>query len=282
MNSIAVLLTVHNRKEKTIKCLKRLFNQKTPKDINMSVFLTDDGCTDGTREEVQRKFPSVNIVNGDGNLYWNRGMWVAWEAASKSEHDYYLWINDDTFLYEGAISNLINTSVQKENKAIIVGACQSLDHKYMTYGGQTKDRKLVTPDGKVNEVFVFNGNIVLVPLSVFRKVGNLDYHYSHCLGDIDYGIRAVELGIQIFQCEAYLGECDRHEKFPKWCDPQVALLTRWRSMNSPTGYPPKEKFYFEKRHNGMISAVVHCVLVYTRCLFPWIWTTIKDDVFLKK
>lgn len=282
MNSIAVLLTVHNRKEKTIECLKRLFDQEIPKDFNISVFLTDDGCTDGTREEVQRNFPSVNIVNGDGNLYWNRGMWAAWEAASKSEHDYYLWINDDTFLYEGAILNLINTSAQKENMAIIVGACQSLDHRYMTYGGQTKERKLVVPDGCVKDVFVFNGNIVLIPNYVFKKVGNLDYYYLHDMGDIDYGLRAGKEGVLIFQCSVYLGECDRHEKLSNWCNPNIPFRKRWKGLHSPLGQPPQIRFYYAKKHEGIISALIHYLLLYIRCLFPWIWTSLEKDVFVKK
>ena len=47
MKTIAVLLTVFNRKEKTIQCLKRLYNILPLEGYLVDVYLTDDGCTDG-------------------------------------------------------------------------------------------------------------------------------------------------------------------------------------------------------------------------------------------
>ena len=46
METIAVLLTVHNRKEKTLNCLRRLYSQEKIDQYVVDVFLTDDGCTD--------------------------------------------------------------------------------------------------------------------------------------------------------------------------------------------------------------------------------------------
>ena len=63
MMKIAVLMTVHNRKEKTLMCLDNLFRQKVPNDIAVEVYLTDDGCTDGTSEAVKIKYPNVHIIN---------------------------------------------------------------------------------------------------------------------------------------------------------------------------------------------------------------------------
>ena len=106
INRIAVLLTVFNRKKQTILCLDSLFRQEIPEDYSISVFLTDDGCTDGTTQAVLQQFPSkVNIIQGDGNLFWNRGMWTAWNIAAKEyDYDFYLWLNDDTVLKEGALA----------------------------------------------------------------------------------------------------------------------------------------------------------------------------------
>ena len=58
----AVLLTVFNRKEKTLQCLSRLFDQLPVEDLQIDVFLTDDGCTDGTAEAVENLFPSVHLL----------------------------------------------------------------------------------------------------------------------------------------------------------------------------------------------------------------------------
>ena len=99
MKYIAVLLTVHNRKEKTLKCLSELYSQQLSKEYKLIIYLTNDGCTDGTPEAVKANFPDVIIVNGDGSLFWNRGMYKAWTVASSDkDYDFYLWLNDDTLV----------------------------------------------------------------------------------------------------------------------------------------------------------------------------------------
>ena len=277
MKTIAVLLTVHNRKEKTMKCLENLFNQQIPSGYSIAVYLTDDGCTDGTAEAVEKRYPTVQIVQGDGTLYWNRGMWTAWNAAAKHNHDYYLWLNDDTYLLPGAIEELVQSATRCHGKAIVVGACRDEKASCTTYGGRTASSKVPDPIGELQRVRTFNGNIVLIPAFVYNKVGNLDYTFRHSMGDLDYGYRASKQGIGIFQSANYLGVCDRHGTYPNWCNPKVDIKKRWKVLFSPTGYNPKERFYFEHKHYGFITATFHTALIYLRCIFPKFWILIKHD-----
>ena len=81
---IAVILTCYNRKAKTLACLDRLFHaQEVQGDVELTVFLTDDGCTDGTADAVRTSFPEkdIHILQGNGQLYWAGGMRLAWKAA---------------------------------------------------------------------------------------------------------------------------------------------------------------------------------------------------------
>ena len=54
IKTVAVLLTCFNRKEKTLASLVRLFEAKEAynSNLNLSIFLTDDGSTDGTGDAV--------------------------------------------------------------------------------------------------------------------------------------------------------------------------------------------------------------------------------------
>ena len=71
--------------------------------FSIEVFLVDDCSTDGTSTALQIQYPSIKIIQGDGNLYWNRGMHLAWKtAAASKEFDYFLWLNDDTLLEKNA------------------------------------------------------------------------------------------------------------------------------------------------------------------------------------
>ncbi len=278
MKSLAVLLTVHNRKDKTLSSLSQLYKQHIPNGYKLEVYLTDDGCTDGTTEAIRELFPQVHIIQGDGNLFWNRGMYTAWEEASNAkDFDYYLWLNDDTILFDGALCKLLTCSENHQDKAIIVGATVDTNTKTrMTYGGRIKG-KVPMPKGIDIEVDYFNGNIVLVPLFVFNVLGNLDYYFTHSKGDFDYGMRAHKYRIKIFQTGEPLGECDEHKTLDNWCNPHVQLKKRWGMLHRPNGMPPKEIFHFDNRHKGFLVALFHYITVYLRCLFPHIWKLKKHE-----
>lgn len=272
MKTIAALLTVFNRKETTLRCLDNLFKQIIPLDYSLDVYLTNDGCTDGTPEAVRELFPQVNIIDGDGNLFWNRGMWTAWDAAAKTkEYDFYLWLNDDTFLYDGAIEKLLATSQKYKDQAIVVGATESLDKTHTTYGGTIPAKGIPKVDGHDRKCVTFNGNIVLVPKHVYDIIGNIDPFYSHSGGDTDYGFTATKRGIAIYQIGEHLGTCDEHPTLSNWCNPDVPLLKRWTALHRPNGQPPREIFHLESKFFGIGKASFHYFTTYLHCIFPQFW-----------
>ena len=99
--NLAVLITCHNRLEKTKECLKSIYFQKKIEQYDVKVFLVDDGSTDGTPEYIKENFPEIILIQGDGNLYWGGGMYLAWEEALKykKNFDYFLWVNDDVIFF---------------------------------------------------------------------------------------------------------------------------------------------------------------------------------------
>lgn len=271
MQKIAILLTVFNRRQKTLECLRKLQNQNPIKNLKTDIFLTNDGCTDGTPDAVTKEFPSVKIINGNGNLFWNRGMYTAWNEAAKYNYDFYLWLNDDTFVYNNMLEILLIASKEKKNKAIIVGATQSAISKKPTYGGRLINGKIPYPNGMLARVHYFNGNIVLVPQYVYNILGNLDFYFTHSKGDFDYGLRANKAGIETYQVGEFLGECELHDSLDKWCDPNIYLKERWKAMKRPNGMPPNETFHLERKHFGFFTAIFHYITIHLRCLFPKIW-----------
>lgn len=282
MRYLAVLMTVHNRKAITLNCLERLYVQEIPSEVKMHVYLTNDGCTDGTPEAIREQFPEVNIIDGDGNLYWNRGMWTAWDKASHidpitkepsstAKYDWYLWLNDDTELLSNAICDIIGESERhSEVPCILVGATKASDSERLTYGGRIN--KLIPPcEGKSTKIEYFNGNIVLVCKSAFKLLGNLDYYYSHSKGDYDYGVRAKREGVKVYQCGKVLGICDQHKSLDRWCNPQTPVIERMKLLYKPTGMPPHETFHLEKKQFGLCTAAYHWFTVHLRCLCPSLW-----------
>ncbi|MDD6253681.1 MAG: glycosyltransferase family 2 protein [Candidatus Cryptobacteroides sp.] len=268
----AILLTVHNRRIKTLECLKVCYQQidamKAEGEYAFKVYMVDDGSTDGTSEAVKETFPQTVVIRGSGGLFWNQGMRLAWEKASEDDPDFYLWINDDTVLYEGAIACLMETSSFLRHRAIVVGTAESADGK-LSYGGRTKYGKIVEPDTTLPVTCqTFNGNLVLIPHYVFRLVGNLDEHYQHSFGDYDYGVRAGRLNIVCVVAPGVLCRCDRNPGVPKWKNRQYPLSERIASLRGPKGRPPKEQFLYDCRSRSIVFAIAHYTSIFLQVLFP--------------
>lgn len=273
MNFIAILLTVHNRKDKTLECLKHLFAQQAVEGYQWDVYLTDDGCTDGTPEVVAEQYPLVHIVDGDGTLFWNRGMQKAWKAAANArDYDFYLWLNDDTYINPDTINHLIDCSKSKEHQAVICGfLCSAFDSYKTSYGGRANGRQL-NPNGMMQEVSLINGNVVLVPKPIYEKIGTLDPCFPHAIGDFDYGLRAMKQGFRLFTTTKYVGTCELNSKLPRWCYTDTPLAERLKALYSPLGNAhPRYFFVYEFRHFGFLQAIKHYVTIHLRALFPSLW-----------
>jgi GT2 family glycosyltransferase len=270
---IAILLTCHNRREKTIACLQSLYKCTIPENYTIDVFLVDDGSSDGTSEAVKNEFPQVNVIQGSGNLYWNRGMHLAWETAAKiHDYDYFLWLNDDTYLFQNSLEVILTASNLTKNKAIIVAATCSKHTGEVTYSGFKPDRKIIIPTDQLVLAATFNGNCILIPKVVYQTVGNLDPLFWHCIGDIDYGYRAGKKGIESFVAPGFLAYCEGHESLPKWCLKEVPFQKRMVSLYSPLGNShPYHYFRFELRHFGILFALKHFLSIHLRVTFPQLW-----------
>lgn len=272
--SLAVLMTVHNRKQKTLSCLSHLFGQLVPQNLIMDLWLTDDGCTDGTLEAVVASYPQVKIISGDGNLFWNRGMYKAWEKASQSrDYDYYLWLNDDTELLNTCISELVSDAHDCSDTAIIVACIRSKIKEIATYGGRSmQGTGVVNPNGSLQECATMNGNCVLIPKAVFNVCGNLDWTFHHAIGDMDYGYRARKAGFRVLSSRNWLGYCENNPKLPAWARKEVPFGKRIKNLYSPLGYAePIPFFHYEKRNFGLFTALKHFVTIHIRVLFPGLW-----------
>jgi len=274
MNRIAVLLTCHNRKEQTLSCLNSLYIAvEQAKEYFFDIFLIDDGSTDNTGDAVKFQYPNVRVIEGNGNLYWNRGMHLAWEVASTHyDYDFYIWLNDDTYVFPKAIKELLNASHTTDNTSIIVAPACSKVSGELTYSGFSATGNKIKPINALIEARTFNGNFILVPKAVFKVLGNLDPLFHHSIGDFDYGFRAFECGIKSYVAPNFLAYCEGHNSDPVWCRIEVPFKKRILSLYSPLGNShPYYYFRYELRHYGILIALKHLFSIHLRLLFPRLW-----------
>lgn len=267
-NSIAVIMTVHNRRDTTLECIRRFYASKGIENYSVEFYMMDDDSTDGTTEAVRAEFPEVIILQGDGTLFWNRGMYHCWKEAIQKHHDFYLWLNDDTMLFENALEVLFDDYAKAGNLSIISGCCcDNETQSITTYGGRNND-VTVPLNGDLQPVETVNGNCVLIPNMALERLGLNDPYFHHSDGDFEYGFRANKCGIKTYLTSHFIATCDRHDHVNRSMDAKYSLKERLQSMNTPWGANPKEKFYLYSKYKGFWYASKLYVRAYLRCLFP--------------
>jgi GT2 family glycosyltransferase/glycosyltransferase involved in cell wall biosynthesis len=258
--TISALITCHNRREHTMACLDSLLATTIP-GVSIDVHLVDDASDDGTSEAVAKAYPDVEITRGSGELYWGGGMRLAFGRATASCPDYLLWLNDDVILDPDAVNRLLTTyasrCAERQVLSIIVGAVRDPMTGATTYGGVRRTSRLrrmafaqVTPTDVSQPCDTMNGNVVLIPRSVYSIVGNIDERFTHAMGDLDYGLRARSVGCQVSLAPGYVGTCTGNPPADTFRDPALTRRQRLRRAASPKGLPVAEWSALCRRHGG--------------------------------
>lgn len=228
--TIAVILTCFNRKNKTTACLKLLFkackyyNTLHPSNaLDLSIYLTDDGCTDGTAEAVSEicQGYDLHITKGNGHCYWAGGMRLAWREALKSSNkwDFFLLLNDDTMMMENAFDSLFAMHKYAIKTFLKPGlysgmTCDIANPDIITYGGEILKGKIQADGRKVGKsekpqlVDQANANILLVPSEIVSNMGIFHEGFRHGGADYDYSMQAHKQGYPILVSPKVCGACE--------------------------------------------------------------------------
>jgi len=273
MQTLAVLITCYNRVNSTLKCLEHLFGAILSEGFELDIYLVDDNSPDQTGNIVKNKYPAINVIKGSGTLYWNGGMRLAWLTAAKNkDYDFYMWLNDDTFLEQNAITVLVDDYFnlkEKNIESILVGPLIDPETKQNVYGGFYNNIRVI-PSGKPQNCNSLVGNVVLVSKNICNSVGILSSLFSHGIGDTDYGIRVLKKGFKIHIASNYIGTCKLNDKI-QWYDPEISFSERKRLLFSKTGGNYKEYIKFKKMHFGLLQAGLSIAKTITRLYFPKIF-----------
>lgn len=292
--SVAVLITCFNRKEATLKCLEALFVGASLNNVKVSVYLVDDGSTDGTSALAKSTYPQVQIFQGNGDLYWAGGMRLAFDKALEKDYDFYLWLNDDTLLYPHALKILLEMADQaalnQTAPTIVVGTTQNPCNGEWSYGGRVRKDWwhpfhlcLVTPNEFPQPCDTMDGNCVLIPREIAKSLGNLDPSFSHYAADYDYGLRARNKGYSIWVAPNSIGTCSPNPPSQRLSVAPLSAKQSIEKIKHPKGlatqdvtlHPFREWKVFTQRHGGYFWFVYW--------LFPYrrlVWKNLKYS-FLK-
>ena len=264
--AIAVLIACHNRREKTLACLRALAHQQTAAALHPVVY--DDASTDGTGDAVRACFPDATVLPGTGSAFWSGGMRAAFDHALKRDFDFYLWLNDDVVLEASAIARLLAAARDLTGSSaaplVIGGAVRDSQTLAFSYGGIRLRHSSGSPlrfvaveplPDQMRDCDTLHGNVVLIPRATAAIVGSIGPAFIHTLGDLDYGLRVRGAGGQVVLAPGFVGFCDANPGAQRWFDPATPVRDRWRLLRNPLGFPLRPWFRFARAHGGPVWPV---------------------------
>jgi GT2 family glycosyltransferase len=232
------------------------------------------------------EFPSVHVIEGDGNLYWAGGMRLGWKMAmNERDYDAYLLLNDDVLLAETFLHNLIVThqySLRKTGKSgIYCGTTIDERTGLRSYGGGVILKKgfivrtkLIDPVEMPVRCHFTNANILWISRDVVKQIGIFDRRFTHAIADYDYTLTANEKEIPLWIAPGIGGVCsDDHGKI--WKLSSSTLKERIAYLKSPKGLAYDEYLYYIRKHFPLFYPYSFLML-WLRTFFPVVWETLKS------
>ncbi len=201
---VEIVTPVHNRRELTLQCLGSISKLNT-ENLAIHTIVVDDGSNDGTSASIQKSFPNVEIIKGEGDFWFTEGTNVAIRATQKHDPDYVLMINDDQVFDENAVKFMVETA-EKYPQSIVGSLLLLWDTPHRLFqvspewntwtGGWRhwyKQTVWTIPD-KPWKVGLIVGNCVLVPVKAINEEGLMNSKRYPNFGDAEYTPRLRKRG----------------------------------------------------------------------------------------
>lgn len=207
------MIPTYNRSILLNRLITSIDNQELPHYVSLSILVVNDGSTDDTLTSLISRYPGVSMINGNGNWWWTKCINEGMRFAFDKDTDFVLWMNDDNELPNDYISKLISAYRSIPGHSILGSASISIETpRRVDSSGYAKHNKFLNklyphwPIGSeinadfkgVHPTCSLSGRGTLVPLSVFKQLGELDERLIQYGSDDDYVMRALKMNIPAF------------------------------------------------------------------------------------
>jgi GT2 family glycosyltransferase/SAM-dependent methyltransferase len=202
----SIVVPVFNHASLTKQCLDRLFSQRFRNSTE--IIVVDDGSTDLTHRLLAGWARSVRVVRHQTNT----GFATACnDGAMTADGEYVVFLNNDTLPSPGWLDALV-AYVDRHPRAAVVGSKllfpnDTIQHAGVVfqedgwplhlYYGFPAHHSAVDRSRRFQAV---TGACMLVRRDVFEQLGGFDTAYMNVYEDVDFCLRAGELGHEVHYC----------------------------------------------------------------------------------
>ncbi|MFM9987836.1 glycosyltransferase family 2 protein, partial [Flavobacterium sp.] len=180
---VFVIIVTYNGSKWIEKCINSLLHSTYPIDI-----VVIDNCSTDNSVELLKQFPQIHLIQSKENLGFGKANNIGIDYALQSEADYVFLLNQDTWVFDDTISNLVAVAQNNPSFGIVSpmhfsGDEKTLDEGFVTYYsrkiGESLDKNIVI-------VPFVNAAAWLVSSACLRKVGGFESLFGHYGEDRNY------------------------------------------------------------------------------------------------
>ena len=209
MPKIYLIIVTFNAMKWAEKCFSSLRKSSVP----VQTIVVDNGSNDGTQDFIKNNFPEVEFLQSPENLGFGKGNNLGIEMAYKKGADFFYLMNQDAWIFDDSIQNLLDVfenHPKKEEIGILSpmhldGSEEKLDLFLDKYIAQNFKTRMIS-DLYLNQVKSFyeisfiNAAHWFLPKETVEKVGGFNPYFFHYGEDNEYVNRLHFHGKKILLC----------------------------------------------------------------------------------
>ncbi|MBI2844036.1 MAG: glycosyltransferase family 2 protein [Armatimonadetes bacterium] len=216
MIDITVSIVNWNTRDELMRCLESVFAQQK---VSLEVIVVDNASSDGSAEEVMRRFPKAVLIANDKNAGFGRAQN---QSLERYEGRYFMLLNPDAILPEAdTLAKIVDFADRNQGIGIIGprienpdGSLQYSARRFPTVGAGLFRR---TPFGKlfpknrfvkdyiisdwghreVRDVDWVSGAALVIRRETVEDIGHLDPGFFMYCEDVDWAYRAKQRGWRV-------------------------------------------------------------------------------------
>jgi len=228
---VSVVIPTYNRKGKLIRLIESILQSNYPRE-KLEIIVVDDASTDGTYEEVRKKFPEVKIIRNEKELFLAGSRNV---GIRNSKGESIFLIDDDNIIDKNCILELVRTFGSSQKIGVVAPImyylkapnriwCSGIERSMITSLTKIIGRDKMD-NGQYKNLIESKDfpNAFMVKREVIKKVGLFD-----------------EKTFPIHYDEADFGERVRRAGYKVVCNPKAKI---WHGISLPEEVEDKARLF---------------------------------------
>lgn len=191
-NKITVVIVTYNGSRWIEKCLTSL----KASNCDFETIIVDNFSTDET-VRIAEKFEDVQIIKSEQNLGFGKANNIGIKKALENGAEFVFLLNQDTWVYEDTIADLVAVLESKSEFGIISPLHFSADEQTLDENFSVYYNRKTQNEGFVSEVPFVNAAAWMVSKYCFEKVGFFEPVFSHYGEDRNFCDRVKFHGFKI-------------------------------------------------------------------------------------